>query len=391
MERAESGVARAGRSRWADVGRSAHPDAAIAAHDAARGALGDHEDAALLLVFASGSYDLRILAAAVAEVALGIPIVGCSSAGEIAADGPGTGSVVVIALGGEGFSFSLAAATTAGAAPRDAGMRVAACVGDVADRAHRVLLLLADGPAAIHAELVRGAYSVTGAGVPLVGGVAAHPEHGHADEHAVIYGGAVLHGAVVGVAIGSDAPIGIGVRHGWQPMGEPLLVTRAAPGRILELDGRPAADVYRDRLGGRDPDDACVLGHPLGLQQRLGELHIRSVTLDGAPDGGLECAMPAGALVWAMRSSADAILDAAAAACGDALGALNGAPPCLVVAFDCAARRKFLGTRAGEEIERLTGAAGPAALGGLYTYGEIARTRGILGFHHQTLVVLALA
>ena len=28
---------------------------------------------------------------------------------------------------------------------------------------------------------------------------------------------------------------------------------------------------------------------------------------------------------------------------------------------------------------------------GFYTYGEIARTRGVSGFHNQTLVVLALA
>jgi hypothetical protein len=28
---------------------------------------------------------------------------------------------------------------------------------------------------------------------------------------------------------------------------------------------------------------------------------------------------------------------------------------------------------------------------GLYTHGEIARTRGIVGYHHQTFVALAVA
>jgi hypothetical protein len=32
----------------------------------------------------------------------------------------------------------------------------------------------------------------------------------------------------------------------------------------------------------------------------------------------------------------------------------------------------------------------PAPVAGLYTWGEIARTRGINGFHNQTLVVLAV-
>ena len=233
------------------------------------------DDPGLLLVFAGGTYDLPVLIAAITEIAAGIPLVGCTSAGEIDASGPATGSVVVVALGGEGLTFSVAAVT--GATPREAGARVAACVGDVADCPHRVLMLLADGPSAIHADVVRGAYSVSGAGVPLVGGIAGHPSFGRNDEHAVVYGGSVLRDAVVGVAIGSDAPLGIGVRHGWREVGEPLLVTRAEPGRVLELDGRPADEVYRDLLGGGDVPDAVVLGHPLGMQQRVGEAHIRSV------------------------------------------------------------------------------------------------------------------
>jgi hypothetical protein len=36
------------------------------------------------------------------------------------------------------------------------------------------------------------------------------------------------------------------------------------------------------------------------------------------------------------------------------------------------------------------GACG-APVAGFYTYGEIARTRGVTGFHNQTLVVLAVS
>ena len=32
-----------------------------------------------------------------------------------------------------------------------------------------------------------------------------------------------------------------------------------------------------------------------------------------------------------------------------------------------------------------------APVAGFYTYGEIARTHGVSGFHNQTLVVLALS
>jgi hypothetical protein len=391
MEGAENGLARAGARRWASVGRSAHPHAATAGQEAAGGALRGHDDARLLLVFASGAYDIAVLARAIAEVALGVPVVGCTSAAEVGADGPEIESVIAVALGGEGLHVSMAA--VADAAPRDAGARVAACVGDVAHCPHRALMLLADGPSAIHADIVRGAYSVAGAGVPLVGGVAGHPEHGHAHEHAVIYGDAALRGAVVGVAIGSEAPIGIGVRHGWEPIGEPMLVTAATGSRVLELDGRPAAAVYRERLGGGALDDAQVLAHPLGWQPRGLEAHIRSVTLsDEAVDGGFSCAMPSGSLVWIMSTSPEAVLDAAEEACAGALAPLDGAEPSVLLAFDCAARRRVLGPDfAAQEIARVIERAGGTPVAGLYTYGEIARTRGIVGLHHQTLVLLALA
>jgi hypothetical protein len=392
MERADPGVARAGAARWAHVGRSAHPDPATAGHEAAGAALADHDDPGLLLLFASGAYDLPTLAAAVAETAMGVPVVGCSSAGEFDAAGPATHSVLALALGGPGLTFSVSAVS--GSPPRDAGARVAACVGDIAAHPHQVLMLLADGGSATHADIVRGAYSVAGAGVPIVGGVAGHPEFGHDADCAIFYGGTVLHDAVLGVAIGSDAPLGIGVRHGWRPMGEPVLITGAEPGRVLELDGRPAADVYRERLGEDDPADLTVLGHPLGMQQRAGEAHIRSVMVDGDPDRGLRCAAPAGALAWIMEADPDGVIDAADRACTDALATLGGADPCALLTFGCAARLKYLGGPEGgacDEIAHLARQAGDAVVAGLYTHGEFARTRGITGYHHQTVVVLAIA
>ena len=63
-----------------------------------------------------------------------------------------------------------------------------------------------------------------------------------------------------------------------------------------------------------------------------------------------------------------------------------------MLAFDCIARRGVLGddgiARRGRSASATVCGGSPVA--GFYTYGEIARTRGISGFHNQTLVVLAL-
>jgi hypothetical protein len=93
-----------------------------------------------------------------------------------------------------------------------------------------------------------------------------------------------------------------------------------------------------------------------------------------------------------MEGDAQSVLEATDAAGSDSLAALEGHPPLGMIAFDCIARRGVLedeGIRA--EIDRLAALASGAPIAGFYTYGEIARTRGLRGFHNQTLVVLSVA
>jgi hypothetical protein len=84
-------------------------------------------------------------------------------------------------------------------------------------------------------------------------------------------------------------------------------------------------------------------------------------------------------------------LEATDGACTDALAALDGNAALGMVAFDCIARRGVLGESGiAAEIRRVNQHADGAPVAGFYTYGEIARTRGVSGFHNQTLVLLAL-
>ena len=73
--------------RWLGVGRSADPNGGTAGRDAAASALIDG-NAKLLIVFCSDSYDLDAMLAAIEVAAPGVPLIGCSTAGEIATGGP---------------------------------------------------------------------------------------------------------------------------------------------------------------------------------------------------------------------------------------------------------------------------------------------------------------
>jgi len=158
-------------SRWIGVGASSAKESRRAGVEAATLALRG-ADPRLIVVFASPTHDLDAMLAGVRGVAPATPLIGCTTAGEIATDGPSDASVVVTALGGSGFSVTTSVARNASANLREAGAAAAACAEQGPASEHQVLLLLSDGLGGDQQEVVRGAYSVVGGSVPLVGGCA---------------------------------------------------------------------------------------------------------------------------------------------------------------------------------------------------------------------------
>ncbi|MGH2712033.1 MAG: FIST signal transduction protein [Actinomycetota bacterium] len=351
------------------------------------------------MVFCSDSYDLEKLLAGVNDASGGVPLIGCSTAGEIATGGPSDSSVVVTAFGGPGFSVTTAAAGNASNRLREAGAEVATSATALEDRPHSVLLMLTDGLAGDQQEILRGAYAVLGAEVPLVGGCAGDDLKMMSTSQ--LHNERVLRDAVVAARITSDAPFGIGVRHGWRKVGDPMLVTKSSNNRVYTIDDRPALDVYLEHLDA--PDEArndpeaftrFALTHPLGLSRRSGEEHVRFIGEANFEDRSLGCIaeVPQGARAWIMEGDEESVLQATDRACNDALSALEGRPPLGMLAFDCIARRGVLGDQGIKtEIDRVSQHGAGVPVAGFYTYGEIARLHGLSGFHNQTLVVLAVS
>lgn len=382
-------------SCWIGVGTSTATELHRAGVEAASAALRG-VDARILIVFASPAQDLAAMINGVRSVAPLVPMIGCTTAGEIATDGPGDSGVVVTALGGRGFTVATHAARNASRDLRGAGAAAATCAEHESAGEHQVLLLLTDGLGGDQQEVVRGAYSVVGASVPLVGGCAG-------DDLAMrktfqFFDGEVLEDSVVAAAITSDAPLGIGVQHGWTRVGAPFLVTASIGTRVLALDDRPALDVYLERLEApaeAHTDPAAftrfALTHPFGLNRRSGE-EVRFIAEANFEDRSIVCIaeVPQGGLAWIMKGDARSVLDATTAACSQAIDGLAGQAPLGFLAFDCIARRGVLGNDGiREEVSEIKSHAQGAPVAGFYTYGEIARTHGVSGFHNQTLVVLA--
>lgn len=385
------------RRRWMGVGRSAVGDSRVAAVAAAQAAVRGDEPK-LLIAFSAISRDAESVLAGLREAAPGVPVLGCTTHGEIAPGGPTDGTVTVAAIGGPGFSVSTAVAENVSGRQREAGAEVAACAAEVAHLPHRVLMLLTDGFVRDQESILRGCYGVVGASVPLFGGASAD---GWRMTGGYLLGDdRVLTDAVVAVTIASEAPLAVAVRHGWNKVGQPMIVTSSGNGRVYTLDDRPALDVYLDRLGApaeaytdAEAFKAFALPRPLGVQRRSG-LEARNLSteidIEGRSIGG-GSAIDHGGLTWAMSGDEQSILEATDAACHDAIEGLRGAPPIGMLTFSCAALRAVLGNDGIQrEGERLAKWADDVPFAGFYTYGEIARVRGIDGFHNQTLAVLAL-
>lgn len=392
-------AARSTGERWAGVARSDDPAVSSESFRALVAEATSGRTPTLLLVFTSPTIDLDALAAAVgAEVPPSVVVAGATTAGEIWSGGARGNGLVVMAIGGDGLVATSRLATGASADVRAAGAEVARALDDLGDVPNRVLMILADGLVGDLQELVRGAYDVAGAMVPLVGGCAG--DDGHMRETFVISGGRVVTDAVVGVAVGSPAPFGIGIRHGWRRIGDAMLVTRSSGTRVLSIDDEPALDVYLRRLNApehvrTDPVafTEFAMTHPIGMSRRSGE-EVRFIAGADFEERSIQCIaqVPQGGVVWIMEGDDSSVLAATREACADAVEALDGAKPVAMLAFDCIARRGVLGdVGIGAEVELIGAAADGAAVAGFYTYGEIARTRGTGGFHNQTLVVLGLS
>jgi hypothetical protein len=209
---------------------------------------------------------------------------------------------------------------------------------------------------------------------------------------------------VVAVAIGSVAPIGVGIAHGCIPLGAPSIVTRSEGANVIELDGRPAEDVYFAKLGvdGVDLDDeefeTLAMVHPLAEPELSGAVRPRYVRAR-TPGGALVCAtsIEQNAAVAVCEQTADAIVQSARAAVEDATSELTG-PPEAALVFDCAARSAWFrgpvaAALARRELDSLTAAFGHPApsLAGVYTRGEIGRSRGAKGDRNHSVVVAAFS
>ncbi|MBI1974898.1 MAG: FIST C-terminal domain-containing protein [Parcubacteria group bacterium] len=395
----------------ASVGLSEGEDSFAVGANAAQDALDrlGEKDASAVIVFSSVQYEQEKMLAGARSVTKNAVLVGCSTAGEITTEGPAKRhSVAVMALKTEGISFYAGVGENIAADARAAGKIAADAVKRQApgEKLH-AFLMFPDVLAGNGADIVRGILDSLGAHFPVVGGAAGDD---FAFKKTYQYAGdKVYSGAVVGLGLQGAFKLGIGVKHGWIPVGTPKRVTKSAGAVLHELDGKPAIKIYEDYFGAERAQELktealarLAITYPLGMQVAgSDELLIRDpITVD--EKGSITCAaeIPEGSEIRLMIGSREEAVKVAKEAAENAVKQLDGNAPKAVIIFNCIARNKLFGERSGEEIDAIQEVVGrDTPLIGFYTYGEQAPLGGEVrninkcnpAFHNETVVICVLA
>jgi hypothetical protein len=350
-----------------------------------------------VVVFASARHDYAALLAALADEAGTEVIAGASSAGEFIGGRRGEGQVSAIGLRSDTMKFSLGLGRGVSQDVSRAAAQVLQGFDGllVQPLPYRSALVMTDALAGHTDALVEELTLKTAGNYAFFGGGAG--DDGRFETTHVFAGRQACNDAVVALEILSAKPLGIGVSHGWVPAGAGLRVTEAQGSRLTSLNGMPAVHAFQEhaelsgqRLDLKDPMP-FFLHNVIGIQGAEG--HRLRVPLAVADDGSILCAaaVPEGAVVNIMKTTAESAVLAARQATTEALRALAGLPPAAAFVFDCVATRLRLGVEFDNELEGCARLLAPAGFVGCNTYGQIARSEGqFSGFHNCTAVVCVL-
>lgn len=359
----------------------------------------------LFLLNATVGHDLVALSQAVQAQCPGARVLAASCAGVVGREGPGESmhDVALMAVRGDGF----AVAHVDGLFGATSFAKGAELAQGLLGTPHpvRMVYLLASGIDIANDQVIAGIESVLGPHVVIFGATSSDQMQGVATFQAV--DGVRYQHAAFAVGIWDPSlEVETQATHGFLAVGEPLVVTKAAGNRIIELDGGPAWPAFLQRLGlpataseaDTIPIGALAEALPPELAEEYGNSHILRVVTHHSPEGEIiyatEC--PVGTQLWlTVRDEERIFLDMDRML--EAMVARRpGAHPVAVFQADCLARGRRLFNRVMKEelVHRIqqpltTDGVVPPWFG-MYGFGEYAHLGGANAYHNYTTALAAL-
>lgn len=351
--------------QWATT----NPDPAQAIAELRRNIEQPHMSAVIL--FCSSRYDLSALAGEIRK-SFSVPVVGCTTAGEIGPDGYQESSIVGFSLASsklEVRSFGIEHLQSLGPGHFEGLSETVhgrlAKLRETEPTTKAFALLLVDGLSVMEEQLVAPLYRFLGQ-IPLIGGSAGDDQ---SFEKTYVYSNGEFRADAATVAVFfTSLPFEIFKTQHFVPTDRKLVITGAKPAQriVTEINGKPAAREYAHQLGLEIEELKPMVFSRYPVMLRIGgEYYVRSIQKVN-DDGSLTffCAIDEG-LVLTLCSGVDLVsnLDAALQ---DATNRVPNAQ--VVIGCECILRRlEVIEKNLTEDFARLIA---KYHVIGFHTYGE---------------------
>src|SRR5256885_3482012 len=310
-----------------------------------------------LLVYATINHDQTALLRGVREgIGPGVVIVGCSAQG-VMSNGTvveGGFAVGAMGLGGQGLKVASARVDNVHVDGRGKGSELGGILRKRLGESPKLTVLLYDPLGGVDVSLLlEGARPQMG---PLIVGGAASQPAGPLHGTYQYDGDQVLQNAAVALGMAGDFTVDLGVCHGTVPTGIVMTLTRAEGNRLLELDGRPALEVWRESMGAGEGEifnQEMIAGVAMGVERQIVEngrsqdvVLLRSVF--GVEREGkaivLQAAIPEGSKIMFHHRTVKVVREGTRLMGEELASRLAGKRPWAVLGFECGGRTTpFLG------------------------------------------------
>ncbi len=360
----------------------------------------------LALVFSSVDFAHPNVLKTIDNLLLGaVPVLGCSSLAIISNQGVFKHGLIVMLLGfPEGVHYNIAAvkeisAKSVAGAGEELGEKLLYGFQGVR---RDISVIFSDGLLQDGSGLISGLQTKLGYSFPLVGASAS--DNLAFQKTYLYFKQEILHDAACGVLFGGKLSFGLGVKHGWKPLGKPRHATKTKDNIVYEINDAPAVKIYEEYLA-KDISEVrkdlkrISIFYPIGIYLPGEEEYLLRNILSIEDDGSLvfQGNVPRDSRIRLMVGAKEACLSATQQAVDDVKRGLAGQAINFALVFDSISRYMLLGRQANKELEIIKEGLGKdTPLIGLYTYGEQAplRATSYLGktyFHNQTITILGFA
>lgn len=213
----------------------------------------------------------------------------------------------------------------------------------------------------------------------------------------------IFNDAACGMLLGGKLNFGLGLKHGWKPLGKPRQITSAKNNIIHQIDNLPAVKIYEDYLARnvaelRKELKRISIFYPIGIHLTGEKEYLLRNLHSIENDGSLVCQgnTPEGSQIRLMIGTRESCLAATQQAAEETKKNFPDKKIGLALVFDSISRYILLGRNAARELEIIKERLGKdTPIAGIYTYGEQAPLRAInyqgkTYCHNQTIAILGI-